>query len=333
MDSPTSFYDVLDIPRDATHEQIRKAYKKLALQTHPDRLPPGFSDADKQDAEERFREVSNAYEVLKDEKSRQLYDMHGVWPPPEPLQEQPYASRHHFRRHRPFDPFDNSFVDPFEMFDKMFGDYRRPSYRPARHHQRDPFEAMYRLHDMMADMERDAFSFPPRSFSLGFDSPFHNRGFTNFGDPGQMRWASQSTTITTVNGVTHRIEKRRDWEGNEHVTRSYPDGREIHTINGVEQQSRGFLPPPGPPPQDHRNMAPLPPMPPPPQYMNGYISPPPSYHGSRSSGHPGYNSRRESPVYPRERHSSGPVIPPIPSPVIPDMNPRPQRKWWRRRDD
>ncbi|KAJ7257961.1 hypothetical protein B0H12DRAFT_465696 [Mycena haematopus] len=326
MDSNQSFYDLLQIPRDATPDQIRKAYKKQALLTHPDRLPPGFTPAEKQAAEERFRNVSNAYEVLKEPENRRLYDMHGVWPPPVPSQEQPYSSRQHSHRHRPMhrpDPFENFFADPFDLFDRMFSDYRRPSYRQRSSSGwgQHPFEAIYRIQDMMADLERDMSSFPSRSFSSGFESPF--RGMA-FGEPGQIRWSQQSTMLTTVDGVTNRIDKRRDWDGNEHVTRTYPDGRKVHTINGVEQPSRGYLPPPGPPPQDPRNMVP---PPPPPQMNNnrGYISPPPSYHSSRSSSRSGYNSHGMRPIlcssfplsssasaphgYHRHRHSSGPVVP------------------------
>ncbi|KAJ7743091.1 hypothetical protein B0H16DRAFT_1322816 [Mycena metata] len=331
-----SFYDVLQVPRDATPEQIRKAYKKQALGTHPDRLPAGYTDAEKRDAEERFRQVSNAYEVLKDPESRQLYDTHGVWPPPTPPPEQPYPSRHSSHRggprpnrYEPFpDPFEHFFSEPFELFDRIFSSYRRfptsnhPVHRSYSTFNRDPFEAMYRMQDMMADLERDMFSsFPSRSLSLGFESPFGGRG--------QARWAHQSSTMVTHNGVTHRIEKRRDFDGNEHVTRTYPDGREIYTVNGVEQQQQ-YLPPPGPPPpsRDHRSI-----HPPPPQMNNprGYIPPPPPYrsHSPRSSVHSGHNnnhnrgrpsgfhawdSRSSATVppngYHRDRHSSGAPSPP-----------------------
>ncbi|KAJ7089698.1 hypothetical protein B0H15DRAFT_267084 [Mycena belliarum] len=295
MNSGASLYDVLQISRDATPDEIRKAYKKQALLTHPDRLPAGFTPSEKQNAEERFRQVSNAYEVLKDPENRRLYDTHGVWPPPTPAQETPYphrapphrsAPRHN--SYEPFrDPFANFFTEPFDLFDKMFSDYRRPSYHPVHRsasNWRDPFEAMYRIQDIMADLERDMFTaFPTRSLSLGFDSP------QPFGDRGQIRWAQESTMLTTRNGVTHRIHKRRDWDGNEHVTRTYPDGREIYTINGVEQQrpSRGYLPPPAPPARDPWNM-----LPPPPQMNNSrnYVSPPPSYHSARSSAHPSHHS-------------------------------------------
>lgn len=326
MGDTQSFYDILQIPNDASPEQIRRAYKKQALMTHPDRLPAGYTPTDKINAEERFRKVSNAYEVLKDPENRRLYDAHGVWPPPTQLPEQPHSSRRESHRsgwpnrYEPFpDPFAN-FSEPFELFDKIFSEYRRPSYhsmhRSASNWHRGPFEAMYRMQDMMSDLERELFSFPTRPLAFGFDP-------LPFGNSGQAQWASQSTIVSSVNGVTRRIEKRRDWEGNEHVTHTYPDGREVYKINGVEQQrpAQGYLPPPGSPPYSSRNALPSS------SQMNNaraFISPPPSYHSTRSSGH----NSNASHGYRRGRHSSGPVIPGDAGPVIPDVNAE-KRRWWR----
>lgn len=67
----TSYYDILDIPSTASAEEIKKAYRKKALQYHPDKNPGDAS------AEQKFKEVSEAYEVLSDEKKRQIYDRHG----------------------------------------------------------------------------------------------------------------------------------------------------------------------------------------------------------------------------------------------------------------
>lgn len=67
----TDYYEILEIPKNASQEEIKKAYRKQALKYHPDRNP-----GDK-DAEKRFKEISESYEVLSDEKKRQIYDRHG----------------------------------------------------------------------------------------------------------------------------------------------------------------------------------------------------------------------------------------------------------------
>jgi molecular chaperone DnaJ len=65
------FYDVLGIGRDADENQIKKAYRRLAMECHPDRNPGD------REAEERFKEISEAYEVLRDPEKRARYDRHG----------------------------------------------------------------------------------------------------------------------------------------------------------------------------------------------------------------------------------------------------------------
>jgi molecular chaperone DnaJ len=72
MEIMTDFYETLEISRDASQEEIKKAYRKQALKYHPDRNP---GDAE---AEKRFKDIAEAYEVLSDEKKRQLYDRHGM---------------------------------------------------------------------------------------------------------------------------------------------------------------------------------------------------------------------------------------------------------------
>ncbi|HRD55991.1 MAG TPA: molecular chaperone DnaJ [Parachlamydiaceae bacterium] len=65
------YYDILEIQKSATADEIKKAYRKQALKYHPDKNP-----GDKE-AEKRFKEISEAYEVLSDDKKRELYDRYG----------------------------------------------------------------------------------------------------------------------------------------------------------------------------------------------------------------------------------------------------------------
>lgn len=65
------YYEVLGVAKTATKEEIKKGYRKLAIQYHPDKNP-----GDKE-AENKFKEATEAYEVLSDEKKRQIYDQYG----------------------------------------------------------------------------------------------------------------------------------------------------------------------------------------------------------------------------------------------------------------
>lgn len=69
--SKKDFYSILGVARSATPEEIKKAYRKLALQHHPDKNP-----GDKK-SEEKFKEISEAYDVLSDTKKREMYDQFG----------------------------------------------------------------------------------------------------------------------------------------------------------------------------------------------------------------------------------------------------------------
>ena len=65
------YYELLGVNRSASEDDLKKAYRKLALQYHPDRNP------DDKQAEEKFKEVSEAYSVLSDAQKRAQYDQFG----------------------------------------------------------------------------------------------------------------------------------------------------------------------------------------------------------------------------------------------------------------
>ncbi|MFQ5920767.1 MAG: DnaJ C-terminal domain-containing protein, partial [Nitrososphaerales archaeon] len=68
--SKRDYYDVLGVSKNAGKDEIRRAYRKLALKYHPDRNKAP-------DAEEKFKEISEAYAVLSDDEKRRVYDMYG----------------------------------------------------------------------------------------------------------------------------------------------------------------------------------------------------------------------------------------------------------------
>ena len=66
------YYEVLGVEKTATDEELKKAYRRLAKKYHPDANPDN-----KKEAEAKFKEVSEAYEVLSDKQKRQMYDQFG----------------------------------------------------------------------------------------------------------------------------------------------------------------------------------------------------------------------------------------------------------------
>ena len=121
------YYEVLGLKKSASKDDIKKAYRKLARKYHPD-VNPG----DKK-AEERFKEISEAYEVLSDPEKRKKYDLYGQ----QPFQSgfDPFSSYQKRGRGEGFDSqgfnFEDTFGRGFEGFGDIFGDIfgkRKKSY-------------------------------------------------------------------------------------------------------------------------------------------------------------------------------------------------------------
>ena len=106
--SKRDFYQVLGVPRNATEDAITKAYRRLAMKYHPDRNP------DDKEAEERFKEAKEAYEILTDAQKRAAYDQYG--------RAGLDAARGAGQGFSPSDAFGDIFGD---MFGDIFGGGRR----------------------------------------------------------------------------------------------------------------------------------------------------------------------------------------------------------------
>ncbi|XP_020934933.1 dnaJ homolog subfamily B member 6 isoform X1 [Phacochoerus africanus] len=232
------YYEVLGVQRHASAEDIKKAYRKLALKWHPDKNPEN-----KEEAERKFKQVAEAYEVLSDAKKRDIYDKYGK----EGLNggsgggshfDSPFEFGFTFRNpddvFREFfggrDPFSfDLFEDPFEDF---FGNRRTP--RGSRSRGTGSFFS--------------AFSgFPPfgggfSSFDTGFTS-FGSLGHggltsfssTAFGGSGMGNYKSISTSTKMVNG--RKITTKRIVENGQERVEVEEDGQlKSLTINGVADE-------------------------------------------------------------------------------------------------
>lgn len=73
MTTQRDYYNILGVDREASNDEVKKAYRKLAMQYHPDRV----NEAEKKQAEEKFKEISEAYAVISDSNKRPLYDKYG----------------------------------------------------------------------------------------------------------------------------------------------------------------------------------------------------------------------------------------------------------------
>ena len=253
MTAATDWYAVLGVESTASPAEIKAAYRKQALRSHPDRAPAHEKD----EATTRFKTVAEAYEVLSDERRRWEYDhfeygrSSGISPDAFDAMEEHLSTSpggHQFiwestfdsaRRaqqgFRGYDGFAPRVFDPFELFNAMFA--------------RDFYEMEQAMHtgpqfaDPFARMPMPGMGSP---FSLlgGFGPVHTTRGpqsqyssgmhtmQTSYSHAGSTGGVSESHHTRIVNGRPETTITRRDANGNTTVRRIAPDGETVH-VNGV----------------------------------------------------------------------------------------------------
>ncbi len=191
------YYDVLGVKKDASADEIKRAYRKLARKYHPD-----VSEAS--DAEDRFKEVAEAYETLKDPEKRTAYDQLG----------QGYAHGQDFRpppgwgaQGGPGDGFDASGFEDSEafsdFFESLFGQGRRPhggfggGRRPPRMDGED-------ITAKITVSLEDAYAGARRQISLDTSEP---------GPDGLPRRKRKTLNVTIPKGVTSGQRIRLEGQG------------------------------------------------------------------------------------------------------------------------
>jgi len=225
------YYRILEVSVNASEADIKKAYRKLALKWHPDK-----NMEHKEIAEKRFKEISEAYEVLSDEKKRRLYDQFGKEGLVNNRGGRRRSSDEGFEYGQDFPFFTFSFRDPEEVFREFFGS--------------DPFADFFG--SVMPRQDRIQQSlFQPFGRNPGFGGFFgfqdffgRDPGFTSFsssssfgtfgGGPTGANVRKTSTSTRFVNGKK-LVTKKICENGVETVTVMEDGIMKSKTVNGVPQ--------------------------------------------------------------------------------------------------
>ncbi|KAJ7380223.1 DnaJ sub B member 2 [Desmophyllum pertusum] len=213
----SDYYKILEVPKSASEQDIKKAYRKLALKWHPDKNP-----INKEEAEENFKLISEAYDVLSDNEKRKIYDRYGKQGLTGggggggPTMGGFAGFGHDFHFRDPNEIF-REFFQHDSMFEDIFGNNR--SRQQGQRQGQGQGQGMMRPNDPFSS------SFPGSNigftsnfgFGNGFGSdPFGSNSFSSFqsfggsefgGGGGGRNFKSTSTSTKVVNGKTITTKK------------------------------------------------------------------------------------------------------------------------------
>lgn len=253
------YYKTLEIVRTANDAEIKKAYRKLALKWHPDKNPDNLEEANI-----RFKEISEAYEVLSDDKKRRIYDQYGKEGLMGDTQRSKPSRRYQGNMHE-FDDFDIMggfpfvFRPPDEVFREFFGvnspfadlfrdvhsthmSGRRHGSNGGIHHHRSSTGIHNRHSHPVQNNMMASFMSPMVGYSM-MDFLMPSNSFTSFSTmsgaiggnmtpSGAMKRTSTSTTF--INGK--KMMTKRVYENGRETVLSYEnDVLKSKTVNGVAQ--------------------------------------------------------------------------------------------------
>ncbi|XP_026218891.1 dnaJ homolog subfamily B member 6b isoform X2 [Anabas testudineus] len=227
------YYQILGVQKNAAQDDIKKAYRKLALKWHPDKNPDN-----KEEAERKFKELSEAYEVLSDEEKRNIYDRYGkeglsgggggghydhfggfAFRNPEDVFREFFGGR---------DPFADLFAD--DPFDDFFGGSRSRQRGASRNRMGGSLFGFGGF---------PAFGSSFASFDSGFNS-FGDMGgggitsfsTSSFGGGGMGNFRSVSTSTKFING--RKITTKRIVENGQERVEVEEDGQlKSLTVNDI----------------------------------------------------------------------------------------------------
>ncbi|CAH1175571.1 unnamed protein product [Phaedon cochleariae] len=218
----TDYYKILKVPKTATSDEIKKAYRKLALKWHPDKNPN-----DTEEANRKFREISEAYEVLSDMKKRKMYDT-GKYSD---------VGRHHTGQDEDyfnFGGFTFTFRDPEDVFREFFGgsifdffsEQQSSSARKGRHSNQETS-----LFNPLGSFFDDSFSLRTPGQYTSFSSV---ESCFSSGSPNGTHVKKTSTSTKIVNGK--KVTTKKIFENGREVIMKYEDDvMTSKTINGIPQ--------------------------------------------------------------------------------------------------
>ncbi|CAO1417049.1 unnamed protein product [Diamesa serratosioi] len=200
------FYNVLGVSPNASESEIKKAYRKLALIWHPDKNPDN-----QEEANAKFREISQAYDVLSNAERRQLFDHYGS-----KSQFAEFSSQERRMPRRESDEFPLflfTFREPFDIFQDFFG---------------SPFADLIETPMFTVD-SRDQ----RRSTSFNFDDFFHtgllptSRYYSSRNSSFRPSEVYKTSTVTTINNGKKVVTKTEEVYEN--------DVLKSRVVNGVFQ--------------------------------------------------------------------------------------------------